>query len=245
MKRILVIGATSSIATAVARLYAQEGAALCLLGRDSEKLTALATDLSVRGASEVSTFCFNASDIGEHGQTLENAQAQFGHFDCALIAHGNLPEQKECERSFEQTHAELITNLLSPVAFLTWLGNYFDERKSGTIAVITSVAGDRGRQSNYIYGTAKGALSRYLQGLRNRLAPSGVAVVDIKPGFVDTPMTQHLKKGLLFASPGKIAVGIKKAMERGASDAYLPRFWWLIMTIIKTIPECIFKRLKL
>ncbi len=245
MKRILVIGATSGIATAVARQYAQDGVALCLLGRNHEKLTALATDLSVRGASEVSTFCFNASDIEQHAQTLENAQMQFGHFDYALIAHGNLPDQKECERSFEQTHTELTTNLLSPIALLTWLGNYFEERKGGTIAVITSVAGDRGRQSNYIYGTAKGALSRYLQGLRNRLAPSGVAVVDIKPGFVDTPMTQHLKKGALFASPEKIAVGIKKAIERGTSEIYLPRFWWVIMSIIKTIPECIFKRLKL
>ena len=245
MKRILIIGATSSIATAVARLCAQDGSALCLLGRDADKLTALATDLSVRGASEVSTFCFNASDIKQHSQTLENAQAQFGHFDYALIAHGNLSDQKDCERSFEQTHTELTTNLLSPIALLTWLGNYFEERKSGTIAVITSVAGDRGRQSNYIYGTAKGALSRYLQGLRNRLAPSGVAVVDIKPGFVDTPMTQHLKKGALFASPEKIAVGIKKAIERGTSEIYLPRFWWMIMSIIKTIPECIFKRLQL
>lgn len=245
MKKILIIGATSGIATAVARLFAQDGHALYLLGRNQEKLSTLATDLSVRGASEVSTGHFDAADVNGHEKTLDKALSEFGQFDQVLLAHGDLPDQKECEHSFEKSHTTLTTNLLSPIAFLTWLAPYFEKRKTGTIAVITSVAGDRGRQSNYIYGTAKGALSRYLQGLRNRLAPQGVAVTDIKPGFISTSMTEHLKQGMLFVPADVIAKGIQTAMDKGKHEVYLPRFWWLIMAIIKHIPECVFKRLKL
>jgi len=131
------------------------------------------------------------------------------------------------------------------VAFLTWLANYFEKRGKGNITVISSVAGDRGRQSNYIYGSAKGALSVFLQGLRNRLAPRGVSVTTIKPGFIDTPMTADIKKGPLFASAELVGTRVYKAMKRGESVVYTPFFWRFIMLIIIHIPECIFKRLKL
>jgi short-subunit dehydrogenase len=135
--------------------------------------------------------------------------------------------------------------LLSPIACLTWLANYFETRGKGNITVITSVAGDRGRQSNYIYGAAKGGLSIFLQGLRNRLAPKGVSVTTIKPGFIDTPMTAHIKKGPLFASPETVGKRIHQAMLKGESVVYTPFFWRFIMLIIQHIPEFIFKKMKL
>jgi decaprenylphospho-beta-D-erythro-pentofuranosid-2-ulose 2-reductase len=245
MKRVVIIGATSAIATQTARNFAADGAALFLIARNQEKLASLAADLQVRGASAVSTATFNASDLPSHEQLMESAARSLGEIDAALIAHGDLPDQKKCQASWQATEDALRTNLESPIAFLTWLGNYFESRRQGNITVISSVAGDRGRQSNYVYGAAKGALSTFLQGLRNRLAPLGVSVTTIKPGFVDTPMTQHLPKGPLFASAETVGARVYKAMKRGESVVYAPFFWRFIMLIIQHIPECIFKKLKL
>jgi len=128
---------------------------------------------------------------------------------------------------------------------LTLLANRFEAQRHGTLAVIGSVAGDRGRQSNYVYGTAKGALAIFLQGLRNRLHPAGVRVLTVKPGFVDTPMTASFKKGPLWAAPEAVAAAIVAAVERGRDVIYTPWFWWGIMTLIKLVPERVFKKLKL
>jgi len=245
MKKVLIIGATSAIATEVARLYARSGAALHLLGRNTERLDRLAQDLSVRGASAVHTATFDARDLASHERLLEQARSNLGEIDCVLIAHGDLPDQAACQTSPSATEDALRVNALSPLAFLTWLANYFEVRKSGNITVISSVAGDRGRQSNYVYGAAKGCVTTFLQGLRNRLAHVGVSVTTIKPGFVDTPMTQHLPKGALFASAASVGARIHRAMERGESVVYAPFFWRFIMLIIQHIPECIFKKLKL
>jgi decaprenylphospho-beta-D-erythro-pentofuranosid-2-ulose 2-reductase len=245
MKKILVIGATSAIATQVARRYAIGGAALFIAGRSRERLNALAHDLTVRGASAVHTGTFDATDVEDHVTLLESALHALEEIDAVLIAHGDLPNQEACEKSPEVALSALRTNFLSQVAFLTWLGNYFEARKRGNITVISSVAGDRGRQSNYVYGAAKGALSTFLQGLRNRLAHHGVSVTTIKPGFVDTPMTQHLPKGPLFASAETVGARTYRAMERGESVVYAPFFWRFIMLIIQHIPEAIFKKMKL
>lgn len=245
MKKILIIGANSGIATAVARVLAKKGCALYLLGRNQEKLQALANDLLIRGAPQALTNTFEATDLDTHSDLLERVRTEFGDFDAALLAHGSLPEQVECQNDFDLTHAAYTTNMLSPIAFLTWLANYFESQKAGNLAVITSVAGDRGRQSNYIYGSAKGGLSVFLQGLRNRLLAHGVTVTDIKPGFISTAMTKHLVQGPLFVSAESIAGGIVKAMGRGTPTAYLPRFWRLIMLPIKLLPEFLFNRLKL
>jgi short-subunit dehydrogenase len=156
-----------------------------------------------------------------------------------------LGDQKACEQDFSLAEKEIRTNFLSCVSLLTLISNEMEKEKAGTIAVISSVAGDRGRQSNYIYGSAKGALNLFLQGLRNRMYPLGVRVLTIKPGFVDTPMTAAFKKNILFAKPDQIARGIVKAIDRKKDVVYLPFFWWGIMAIIKAIPEWIFKRLKL
>jgi short-subunit dehydrogenase len=245
MKKIVIIGATSAVATEAARCFAMEGAELFIAGRSAEKLARLASDLRCRGAAMVHTGLFNAQDLVSHDQLLEDAFHKLGEIDAALIAHGDLPDQAECQRTWMETERSLATNFLSPVAFLTWLANYFDTRGKGNITVISSVAGDRGRQSNYVYGSAKGALSVFLQGLRNRLAPRGVSVTTIKPGFIDTPMTANIKKSPLFASAELVGKRIHKAMNKGESVVYTPFFWRFIMLIIIHIPEFIFKRLKL
>ena len=165
--------------------------------------------------------------------------------DTVLIAHGTLGNQRAAESDFALAELEYRTNFLSVVSLLTPIAAYLENKHSGTIAVISSVAGDRGRQSNFIYGSAKGALSIYLAGLSNRLFSSGVKVITIKPGFVDTPMTAHLKKSFLFACPNKVAAGIYRAIEKGNDVVYLPYFWGWIMLLIRLLPENVFKRLKL
>jgi decaprenylphospho-beta-D-erythro-pentofuranosid-2-ulose 2-reductase len=162
-----------------------------------------------------------------------------------LIAHGTLSDQKACEGSVELTLHELNTNALSVVALLTRIANLMAQRRAGTIAVISSVAGDRGRGSNYVYGSAKALVTAFLSGLRQRFGKCGVNVVTIKPGFVDTPMTAAFAKGPLWAHPERIAAGIVRAIDRNSSIVYLPGFWRPIMWVIRTIPERVFLRLSL
>jgi short-subunit dehydrogenase len=245
MNKILIVGATSAIAEATARLYAEKGAHLFLVARNAQRLEAVAADLRTRGAASVDTEAMDANSCDRHEALVERADQALGGIDLALIAHGTLPDQKACERSFELTRTELETNALSILSLLTHLANRLETRGAGTLAVISSVAGDRGRQSNYVYGTAKGAVSLFLQGLRNRLSKSGVRVLTIKPGFVDSPMTADFAKGALWAKPEQIASGIARAVEKGRDVVYLPGFWRIIMLVIRAIPEGIFKRLSL
>lgn len=245
MKKILIIGATSAIAEAAARVWAVRGAALFLVGRNAGRLNSIADDLRLRGAASVGCFTMDACDTAAHPTMLEAAENALGGLEVALIAHGSLPDQKACEASVELTLKEIDTNALSVIALATRLADGFEKQGNGTLAVISSVAGDRGRQSNYVYGAAKGMVSLFLQGLRNRLAKKGVQVLTIKPGFVDTPMTAAFPKGALWAKPDAIARGIVRAVERGADEVYLPGFWRLIMLVIRLIPERIFKKLSL
>ena len=245
MKRVLIIGASSAIAEAAARLWAVQGASLFLVARKADRLQAIAADLSVRGAAKVGTQIMDATDVAAHAAMFDAALAELGGIDIALIAHGTLPDQKACEASVEVALKEIDNNGLSVIALATCLANLMEAQGSGCIAVISSVAGDRGRQSNYVYGAAKGMVTRFLQGLRNRLAKKGVQVLTIKPGFVDTPMTAAFKKGALWAQPDDVARGILAAIENGKNEVYLPGFWWLIMAIIRHIPEPIFKKLSL
>jgi hypothetical protein len=245
MQRILIIGATSAIAEATARLWAARGASLFLVGRKTGQLDAIADDLRIRGAASVGCFTMDACDTSAHAAMLEAAEKALGGLDIALIAHGSLPDQKACEASVELTLKEIDTNALSVIALATRLAERFEKQGSGTLAVIGSVAGDRGRQSNYVYGAAKGMVSLFMQGLRNRLARKGVQVLTIKPGFVDTPMTAAFPKGALWAKPEAVARGIVRAIERGADEVYLPGFWRIIMSVIRHVPERIFKKLSL
>lgn len=246
MKRnILIIGATSAIAEQVARRYAESGCQLFLVGRNRSRLECIADDLQVRSRLTVAYEALDLTCVESHADLLKKAQVALGDIDIVLIAHGSLPNQKKCEASFFDTQKELNSNFLSVVSLLTMFANYFEQRKKGYIAVITSVAGDRGRQSNYIYGTAKGALTIFLQGLRNRLAASHVTVLTIKPGFVNTPMTKEFKKGLLWSSPEFVAKKIVEAIAKKRSVIYVPFYWQYIMGVIKAIPEKIFCRLSL
>ncbi len=242
---ILILGATSAIAHETAKLFAAEGALLFLVARNKEKLSAVAADLRIRGAQQVEEYPLDLTNIELHQNLIDTAHTNLHGIDTVLIAHGTLSNQEACQQSAKETLTELNTNCMSPISLLTILGNYFECRQQGCIAVITSVAGDRGRQSNYVYGTAKGAVSIFLQGLRNRLSRVGVSVITIKPGFVDTPMTTHLKKNALFASPAKVGHQIVLAIKEGKDVVYIPGFWRPIMAIICRIPERVFKRLSL
>jgi len=241
--RIVVVGATSAIASATLKhLTAKE---LCLVGRSEEKLKALRQDLTVRGAQNVRVIVADVGNPEEAVGLHDKLLAEFGEFDSLIIAHGDLPDQEKAQESYEVARKAFDVNFLSVVAILTPVANYMEKRERGTIVVIGSVAGDRGRKSNYVYGAAKGATAVFLQGLRNRLYGAGVNVITIKPGFVDTPMTAHIKKGPLFASSETVAKGIIKAINRQSDEVYLPWFWRGIMTIICAIPEKIFKRLSI
>lgn len=242
--RLLIIGATSAMAQEATKCFAADGAELFLVGRSAQKLQDVADDLTVRGAKRVETFVVDLDDLGQHAAMLDAATAAFDGLDAVLLAYGTLGDQRKCELSVAETMREFTTNCTSVIALLTLLANYFEGQRRGIIAVITSVAGDRGRRSNYVYGATKGAVSLFLQGLRGRLSDAGVTVLTIKPGLVDTPMTAHLKKGLLFASPRTVGQGIYRAMQARKEVVYLPRYWQLIMLVVRAIPERMFKRVK-
>jgi len=245
MKKIVIFGATSAIAMATARLFAVEGASFALVARSREKLDACAADLTARGASAVSTHLADLADTSKHEALIALLQRALPDFDTVLVAHGTLTDQKAAAESYAVAEREIRANFLSVVSLLTPIATWFEGRRTGCIAVISSVAGDRGRQSNYIYGAAKAALSTFVDGLRHRLAPSGVRVLTIKPGFVDTPMTAHLQKGPLFVKPEVAAQAIYRAMVRRNGVAYVPWFWQGIMAIIRAVPEPIFLKTKL
>ncbi len=247
MNNIIIFGATSAIAEATAREWVGRGCSLFLIARNAAKLDAVRDDLRVRAVpgQRIETALADLDDFSRHAALIEEVDHALGGIDVALIAHGSLPEQAECERSVQRTLAEMTTNALSVVSLLTLLANYFERRGRGTIVAISSVAGDRGRQSNYVYGSAKGMVSLFLQGLRNRLYRKGIAVVTIKPGFVDTPMTAQFKKNFLWASPESVARDIVRHVERGKDVIYVPWFWRYVMLLLRAIPERWFKRLRL
>lgn len=247
-QRIVIFGATSAIAAACAHQWVKCGNNVFLVGRNEKKLENLLTNLR-QGASPEQTIEGISADLNEfklQEALFTQAEQVLGGVDLVLIAHGTLPDQHACEQSVALTMEEIRTNALSVIALLTIAANRMEIQGSGTLVVITSVAGDRGRGSNYVYGSAKGMVILFLQGLRSRLARRGVDVITIKPGFVDTPMTAHIEeKGLLWAKPETIADGIVTAVEKKQNVVYLSNLWRWIMLIIRHIPEGIFKRLTL
>ena len=245
IQNILIIGATSAIAEATARQFAGRGTTLHLLARNAERLASMREDLLQRGAAAVSWAQLDANDIQRHEAILSAAQKTLGKIDVVLIAHGTLSDQARCEASVTETLQEINTNALSSIALLTALANTLQAQGNGCLAVISSVAGDRGRQSNYVYGSAKAMLSTFMQGLRHRLHGDGIQVLTIKPGFVNSPMTAAFDKGPLWAEPDTIASGIVKAIDHGKQEVYLPFFWRYIMLLIRHVPERLFIRLSL
>jgi decaprenylphospho-beta-D-erythro-pentofuranosid-2-ulose 2-reductase len=242
---VLVVGATSAIAEATARIWAARGEGLYLVARREALLSACAQDLRLRGARAVAFERFDVLDLASHEAMLRRATDALGQIDCVLVAHGTLPDQAACEADPELAVYEIELNGVSTAALLLRVAAQFEAQRQGVIAVITSVAGVRGRSSNYVYGCAKSLVSTFLSGLRQRLHRAGVAAIDIRPGFVDTPMTQNFAKGPLWAKPERVAEGIVKAIERRRTVVYVPWFWRWIMLAIRHVPESIFVRIKL
>lgn len=244
-RNVLALGATSAIAEATLRLLAEQGASFFLVARNADKLTAVRDDLLTRGAAAVNGAVADLDDTAGHPALLAQAVSALGRIDLALLAHGVLGDQPTAERDYAVAEAILRTNFLSAVSLVSWLANYFEAERRGTIAVISSVAGDRGRKSNYVYGASKGGLNVFLDGVRNRIDRAGVQVLTIKPGFVATPMTAHLPQNALFAQPTQVGRHILRAIEKRKDVAYVPPFWWLIMLVVRSVPRRIFKRLNL
>ncbi|MGF6371314.1 decaprenylphospho-beta-D-erythro-pentofuranosid-2-ulose 2-reductase [Paraburkholderia sp. RAU6.4a] len=246
MKNIVIVGATSAIAMACARRWAEQGARFFLVARNADRLRQVADDLTARGAQTVLCQQMDIDQIGEHAAMMQRCADELGALDIVLIAPGTLPDQQVCQHNVEVAVREFNTNAVSVIALLTRVANVIEGQRRGTIAVISSVAGDRGRQSNYLYGSAKAALSAFCEGLRARLFKVGAQVVTIKPGFVATPMTAGLPlPGPLVATPGQVAGDIVRAVEKGRDVVYTPWFWSGIMLIIRSIPGRVFKRLSL
>lgn len=246
MKKIIVIGATSAIAQAFCKETLKNNHHhFFLVGRDESKLKAIAQDLQVRGAKSVETHVQDLNELSSHADIINLAAAKMLGIDWALIAHGILGEQKTAEVNFTESLEIIQSNYLSQVSLLHHLANYMEKHKNGVIGVLSSVAGDRGRRSNYIYGSAKAGITAYLSGLRVRLNQVNVQVITVKMGFVDSPMTQNFKKGPLWAKPEQIAEKLVPLYQQQISrEVYLPKFWFFVMTIIKFIPTKIFLKLK-
>lgn len=240
MQHALILGATSAIAAEVAELLAARGERLHLVGRNADKLAAVARRCQ---ATTVSTQTADFAELERNEAIIQSAIAELGRIDRVLIAHGALGDQLATERSFDAAEQTLRVNFLSVVSLLIPLANHLERQGSGTIGVITSVAGDRGRPRNYTYGAAKGALNLYLQGLRSRLYAAGVTITTLKLGPVDTPMTHDHDKTAVFGKPEPVARGIVKALDARASEVYVPSFWGVIMPLVKNTPERLFQKL--
>jgi decaprenylphospho-beta-D-erythro-pentofuranosid-2-ulose 2-reductase len=244
---IIILGALSAIAEATARLWAEHHAHLLLAGRDAAKLDAVAADLRLRGA-EVEVF---AADLAadQAWRAFPEMAKRLGQVDIVLLAYGTLGDQKRAEAELEEAERVLTANFTSAAGWCLAAAKLLEKQKHGTLAVIGSVAGDRGRASNYIYGAAKGGLAVLVQGIAHRLAKAGARAVLIKPGFVDTPMTAHIaRKGPLWATPESVGKIIVRAAGQGSSNrtaVYAPGFWRWIMLVIRAIPNSIFHRTKL
>lgn len=245
MKKVFITGAGSAIAHEVCKLWAVKKYQFFLVDKDEYKVSAVANDLKVRGAEKVWHVVKDLTIESAGMKVVREAQEAMGSIDLVLIAHGYLGVQKEGEESFEHMLKIMNINLNSAAEILTELTRDA-ESKSMTIGVISSVAGDRGREGNYIYGAAKGGLAVFADGVRNRLAKTSVHVVTIKPGFVDTPMTKEFdKKGLLWVKPDRVAKDIVLAMDKKKDIIYTPWFWRYIMLVIKMIPETVFKKMSI
>ena len=244
-KKILVLGATSGIAEATCRIWASQGASLFLVARNQGKLDAVAADLKARGATYIDTAVVDLDNVDQHPSLLAHAINSLTGLDIAYLAHGVLGDQTKAEQDFNVAAHILYTNLMTPISLLTWLANYFVQRHSGTIAVLSSVAGDRGRKSNYVYGSSKAGLSAFLAGLRNRVDREGVTVLTIKPGPTKTAMTAGMKGSEKFADVNKVAESIVSAINARKDNLYVPFQWQPIMFVIRNIPDRIFKKLNL
>jgi len=244
MKNVLILGASSGIARQFERIVRADSR-LVLAGNDPDVMAKIATDLEVRSdGRRPSIFEFDSANIAGHAAFVQQVVAEVKHIDEVYLFFGVMFDEIECHRKPELAAKMGLVNYIGAMSILEHLANHMEANKAGLIVGVSSVAGDRGRASNYLYGSTKAGLSAYLSGLRARLAAHGVHVCTIKPGFVDTPMTAHLKKGGLTSSAEKVARGVVQAARKRKNTAYVPGFWWMVMMVIIHLPEFIFKKVK-
>jgi short-subunit dehydrogenase len=240
----LILGASSAMARATARLLAAQGAALILAGRDREDLDVLAADCAFRGARMAEAMPFDARDAATFAPLVERL-ADLGGIPHAAVFSGSMPPQAEIDADPALIDGTVADSFTGPARVLTMVAPLIEARGAGCIVGVGSVAGDRGRVGNYVYGAAKAGFATYLSGLRNRLTRSGGHVVTVKPGFVDTAMTWGLPGMFLVAPPEAVATAILKAVKKRRNVIYTPFFWRYIMLIIRAVPEPIFKKLSI
>lgn len=245
MAAILIVGATSPICRNLALRFAFEGAKLFLAARDLEETERVAADIRVRSGAQVFAGAFNACDFGSHAGLISAAKERLGKLDGLVLGVGALGNESLAKRDVSEAISVINANYSGAVSMLTLAGEEMESARHGFMIVVGSVAGDRGRQSNYVYGSAKGGLALFAQGLRAKLAKSSVHVLTVKPGYVDTRMTWGRPGVFLCADPEKVAARIHRALGRRKDVIYVPSFWRPIMMVVRAIPERAFKRLSL
>jgi len=244
--RVVVLGATSAIAEATARLYAAEGAHILLAGRRGDRLEAIAADLTARGAAACHTRALDLADPGDVMARLGEMAEALGGVDYVLLAYGVLGEQGAAEQDPARARSIIQVNFSSAAEWALAAAALLERQRRGTLVALSSVAGDRGRKTNYVYGAAKGGLTVLMQGIAHRLAACGARAVVLKAGFVDTPMTDAFdKRGPLWAKPEQIARIARRAADRGGPVVYAPAFWYWIMLVLRLLPSAIFHRLSI
>lgn len=243
MKKVVIIGATSAIAEAMGRQFSDQKNELFLIGRQEAHLKILSEDFSARSQKPCQYYIFEALQSAQFLQCLYAALDALASIDILVIAHGTLPDQKKCERNYQVAIEEFTVNATSYIGLLTVFSAYFEKQGQGNIIAFSSCAADRGRPSNYLYGSAKAAITTFCAGLHLSLQDKGVGVLIVKPGFVDTPMTKEFKKGLLWAKPESVSKKIIAAMINRKNVIYVPGFWRYIMVLIRLLPGMIVKRL--
>ena len=244
-KGVLILGATSTIGRSLAQKFARQGFSLHLAARDTFEVERVAKDLTLRDRVPVSWSLFECNNYQTHGDFFINVTNKLEELTGVVVCLGELGDHHQAQTDFQQTLSIINSNYVGIVSILTHAANYLEKQERGFIIGLSSVAGDRGRQSNYIYGSAKGALHLFLQGLRNRLSPFNIQVLTVKPGFVDTKMTFGKPGLFLVASPEQVAEAIITALQQQKTIVYIPWFWFWIMLIIRSLPETLFKQLKL
>lgn len=249
-RRICIFGATSAIAQAIVHELAKTDPAVArtehvLVGSSAQRLGVVEADLTARYACPVATYVADLSVEGAGAELAGRIWSERGPLDTVIVAHGILGDQLAAETSAAITARILRVNFLSYVEILTPLASLMAGRSRGSIIVLSSVAGDRGRRSNYVYGAAKAGVTAFTQGLRNRYFSHGVRILTVKPGMISTPMTAHLPKTPLFSTPEKVAQDVSRALRAGKDVIYTPFYWRWIMLIIRVIPERVFKKMKL
>lgn len=242
-EKAVILGATSAVGQALARELAADDIALVLVARDAEKLARVVSDIAARYTAQPESIVADLTDTNNHQALLIGC----GSANSFWLVYGTLPDQSRCEADFNEAETAMAVNFISVTSLLTHSANLLQAQGSGSIVVVSSVAGDRGRKSNYVYGAAKGGLSIFCAGLRNRLSAYGINVLTVKPGFIDTPMTAGIEKkpAILWSTPARVAIDTVRAWKKGKSVLYTPWFWQFILLVIKLIPEPIFKRLNL